>query len=389
MVELGSKQQNSSQQPIVPQAAPGLRIARHREEINAAIARVLAGGRYILGAECEAFEEEFARFLGAPFVIGVNSGTDALSLALQAVGIAPGQEVIVPAMTASGTAVAVRRIGAIVRFVDIEPTTRGISPAALDGAISSRTAAVIVVHLHGTPALLPEIRRIAEARGLAVIEDCAQAHGATIDGRFVGTLSDAAGFSFYPTKNVGAIGDGGAVVVHARDHAERVRRLRNYGQTATGVCVLDGMNSRLDEIQAAVLRVLLPHLPADNARRQLHAQYYDEAFAPFVECRRLRLPKSNPNNVYHQYAIEVADRDRVRQSLLTRGIQTAIHYSPGLHRHSAFNSATVQSDCPIADQLADTLLSMPIQPEIMEHQSRIIEALDDILISDCDWAPLL
>jgi dTDP-4-amino-4,6-dideoxygalactose transaminase len=166
-----------SEQPIVPQAAPGLRVVRHRDEIDAAIARVVSSGRYILGAECEAFEEEFSQFLGAPFAVGVNSGTDALSLALLAVGVEPGQEVIVPAMTHSGTAVAVRRIGGILRFVDIEAATRGISPAALHEAISSRTAAVIVVHLHGTPALLPEIRRIAKAHGVAVIEDCAQAHG--------------------------------------------------------------------------------------------------------------------------------------------------------------------------------------------------------------------
>jgi dTDP-4-amino-4,6-dideoxygalactose transaminase len=249
------------------------------------------------------------------------------------------------------------------------------SPAALAGAISSRTSAVIIVHLHGTPASLFEIHRIAAAHGLAVVEDCAHAHGATIDGRFVGTLSDAAAFSFYPTKNLGALGDGGAVVVHVRDQAERVRWLRNYGQNPDGVCVLDGMNSRLDETQAAVLRVLLPHLPADNEQRRMHARCYDESFGPLVERGQIRLPQPDPGAVYHQYAIEVADRNRVRDALLTRGVETAIHYSPGLQWHLALNAATVQPDCPVTDRLAKTLLSLPIQPELMEHQSRIIEAL--------------
>lgn len=248
MPALDAKQPSSAEQAVVPQSAPGLRVARHREAIGAAIARVIASGRFVNGREGEAFEEEFARFLGASFVIGVNSGTDALSLALLSVGVDRGDEVIVPALTAAATGVAVHRIGAIARFVDIEPSTRGIDPAAFAGAISSRTAAVIVVHLHGTPALLPEIRRIASARGLAVIEDCAHAHGATIDGRMVGTLADAAAFSFYPTKNLGALGDAGAVVVGARDHADRVRRLRDYGMGNAGVVVEQGMNSRLDEI---------------------------------------------------------------------------------------------------------------------------------------------
>ena len=378
----------SPHKPIIPQSAPGLRIARHRDEITAAIARVVDSGRYVLGAECEAFEQEFARFLDVPFIVGVNSGTDALTLALLAVGIEPGQEVIVPALTATATASAVRRMGATVRFVDVDPGTRGLSPAALSGAISSRTAAVIVVHLHGIPSLLAEIQRIAGVHGLAVVEDCAHAHGATIDGRLVGTFSDAAAFSFYPTKNLGALGDGGAVVAHTREQAERVRRDRNYGQNLDGVCVDDGMNSRLDEIQAAVLRVLLRYLPADNAQRRTYARRYDESLAHLVERGRIRLPSSNPGAVYHQYAIEVADRDRVRDELLARGIETAIHYSPGLQRHPGFHGATVQPDCPVTDRLANTLLSLPIQPEILEHQPSITKALLAALTGGAGGEPL-
>lgn len=366
---------------VVPQAAPGLRIARHRDDINAAIARVVASGRYILGTECEAFEEEFARFLGSPFAIAVNSGTDALSLALLAIGVEPGDEVIVPALTAAGTAVAIKRIGAIPRFVDVEYATRGIDPSALAGAISSRTAAVIVVHLHGTPALLLEIQRIAAARGLSVIEDCAQAHGATIDNRKVGTFGDAAAFSFYPTKNLGALGDAGAVVVHAQDQADRIRSLRNYGQNNARVCVLDGMNSRLDEIQAAVLRVLLPHLATDNAQRQLYARRYDEALAPLVALGHIKLPTPYAGAVYHQYAIEVAERDRIQNALRARGIGTAVHYTPGLHRHPGLIGSSVPSDCPVTDRLADRLLSLPIQPELMENLSRIVAALTDLILS--------
>jgi dTDP-3-amino-3,4,6-trideoxy-alpha-D-glucose transaminase len=376
-----------SEQVMISQSAPGLRVERHREAIDAAVARVLASDRFILGREVEAFEQEFSRFLGASFVIGVNSGTDALSLALLALGIGPGAEVIVPALTAVGTAVAVQRIGGIVRFVDIEPVTRGIDPALLAGAISSRTAAIIVVHLHGIPASLPEICRIASAHGLAIIEDCAHAHGATIDGRNVGILADAAAFSFYPTKNLGALGDGGAVVVHKPSHAEHVRRLRHYGLDGSGLCIHDGMNSRLDEFQAAVLRALLPNLLADNERRRMHARRYDKALAPLEVQGRVKLPKPRPGAVYHQYAIEVTNRDRVRAALKARGIGTGIHYSPGLHRHPRL-AGNPPVDCAVTDRLAETLLSLPIQPELMEHQSRIIAALTDTLSQDPEFQPM-
>ena len=367
---------------FVPQAAPGLRVARHRDEIAAAIARVVAGGRYILGAECEAFEQEFARVLGAPFAIGVNSGTDALSLAMLTLGVAPGDEVIMPALTHAATAVAAQRIGATVRFVDVEPVTRGIDPAAVSAAISPRTAAVIVVHLHGAPARLMDIKRIAAARGLAVIEDCAQAHGATIGGRMVGALADAAAFSFYPTKNLGAIGDAGAVVVRRPEHAERARRLRHYGQDRTGVCTLAGMNSRLDEMQAAVLRVLLPHLAADNSTRRSFARRYDETLAPLVSRGRVTLPAADPGAVFHQYAIELDERDRVREALQAQGVGTAVHYAPGLHRHPVLLGDAPRPECPVTDRLAARLLSLPIQPELMTAQDRIVAALLDAVSGD-------
>jgi dTDP-3-amino-3,4,6-trideoxy-alpha-D-glucose transaminase len=372
---------------IIPQAAPGLRVARHRVAIDAAIARVIGSTRYILASEVEAFEEEFARFLGVPHVIGVNSGTDALSIGLLALGVRSGDEVIVPALTAVATAVAVQRIGAIVRIVDVDPLTRGIDPRLLDQAISSRTAAVIAVHLHGIPARLTEISRIAKARGIVLIEDCAHAHGATVDGRMAGTFSDAAAFSFYPTKNLGALGDGGAVVVHTPECAVRARRARVYGQDNGGLSVQDGMNSRLDEIQGAVLRALLPHLAADNAMRRKAADRYEAALAPEVIAGRLQLPQRVTGAVWHQYAIEIARRDRVREALRERGVETGIHYAPGLHRHPAVIRGQPPPTCPVADRLADTLLSLPIQPELMAHQPRILTALFEALAAVCEHIP--
>ncbi len=350
-------------------------MARYHADIEAAIARVIASNRYILGNEVDAFEEEFARFLGVPRVIGVNSGTDALSIALIALGLGPGDEVIVPALTAIATAVAVQRIGAIVRIVDIEPITRGLDPEALAQAISPRTAAVIVVHLHGMPARIADISHIAAARGLSLVEDCAHAHGMMMDGGMAGSFGDAAAFSFYPTKNLGAIGDGGAVVVRAPDAAERARRARFHGQDRAGLCVQAGMNSRLDEIQAAVLRSLLPHLTADNASRREAAARYEAALMPLAAAGRLRLPQRAAGAVWHQYAVEITGRDRVRQAMRECGVETEIHYAPALHRHPALIGEGPLPACPVAERLADTLLSLPIQPELMPQQPRIVAAL--------------
>ena len=208
----------------VPQAAPGLKIEARRAEIEQAIGRVLSSGRYILGAETEAFEREFADYIGLPHVVGVNSGTDALTLALDACGIGPEDEVLVPAMTAQATAMAVKRLGAQPLIVDVEFKTRGLDPDLADAAIGPRTRAIVVVHLHGIPAQIARIVAIARAHGLVVIEDCAQAHGARIDGKHIGSFGDAAAFSFYPTKNLGGIGDGGCVATRSDAAAARLRR---------------------------------------------------------------------------------------------------------------------------------------------------------------------
>ena len=251
-----------SELPQIPQADPRRRFLARRQEIERAIARVLERGTFILGPEVAAFEAEFAALAGARHAIAVASGTDALRLALMALGIKPGDEVITVAMTFAATALAIEAVGAKPVFVDVDPATRCMDPAALAAAIGPATAAIIPVHLHGHPAPMPAIGAIAARHGLAVIEDCAQAHGATLDGRRVGTFGQAAAFSFYPTKNLGALGDAGAVVTDDPALAARLARLRHYGFDAHDRCIETGTNARLDELQAAILRVLLPDLEA-------------------------------------------------------------------------------------------------------------------------------
>ncbi|MES1155892.1 MAG: DegT/DnrJ/EryC1/StrS family aminotransferase [Pseudorhodoplanes sp.] len=369
----------------VPQADPGLKYRRLRPEIDRAVARVLASGTFILGPETEAFENEFASFLQIPHVIGVGSGTDAITLALHAVGVTAGDEVLVPAMTASATAMAVRRIGAVPRLVDVESDTRAIDPDLIERAAGPRTTAVVVVHLHGLPARMNEIISIARKRSLAVVEDCAHAHGAHLDGRKVGSFGDAAAFSFYPTKNLGCAGDGGAVATRSADIAARVRRSRQYGWDRNRVCMEDGFNSRLDEIQAAMLRVFLPHLNEDNAKRQMLARFYDAELAPLAKRHALKVQFHADGHVYHQYALEIEHRDRVRAALARRGIGTAIHYSPGLHRHPLFRDngggESAERGFPVTDRLANSLLSLPIQPELEPHRFKVISGLSEVLAS--------
>ena len=362
---------------VIPQAHPGLKVAACRHEIDQAIARVLSSGRYVLGAESAAFEAEFADYIGLPHVIGVNSGTDAITLALDACGIGPGDEVLVPAMTAQATAMAVKRLGAEPRFVDVELKTRGLDPERIVSAIGPRTRGIVVVHLHGIPAQIPRIVAIARANRLVVIEDCAQAHGARIGEAHVGSFGDAAAFSFYPTKNLGGLGDGGCVATRSEAAAERVRRARFYGFDAKRVCVEDGFNSRLDELQAAVLRVFLRNLDEDNRRRVAFARRYDEALQQIGKDGAIMLPPSPEGCVYHQYAITSGSRDCLRRALAGMGVSTDIHYPLPLHRQPAFNRGQALGDdsAPNADFLANSLLSLPIQPELAQHCDTIINAL--------------
>lgn len=357
----------------IPQASPSLRIARWRSEIDAAVKAAIGGDRYILGAAVAAFEAAFAQYLGVAHCVGVGSGTDAIALALRGLGIGPGDEVITTALTAAGTAQAILQCGAQPRFVDIDPRTRCLDPQAAEEAVTSRSAAILVVHLFGEPADMPRLSVIAKRHKLALIEDCAHAHGATIGGRKVGTFGDAGAFSFYPTKNLGAVGDAGAVVCAQPALAERLRRLRSYGLDEHGVCQSAAGNSRLDEIQAALLLVLLRHLDDGNDERRQLAADYRRLLAP----TGVGLPPQAPGAVYHQFAITHASRDTLRRTLLEQeGVVTSVHYYPPLHRHPAFADAA-PAELLHTDSLAANLLSLPIQPEVAgPHLGHIVTAVE-------------
>ncbi|AZL58263.1 DegT/DnrJ/EryC1/StrS family aminotransferase [Tabrizicola piscis] len=344
---------------MVPQAAPMRRIARYRPAIDAAIARVLDGGTAIGGVEVAAFEAAFAAFCGVGHAIGCGNGTDALVLALRAAGIGPGDEVITVALTAHGTAQAIRLVGAMPVFVEVDAATRTMDPAAAAAAITPRTTALIPVHLYGQMADMPALATLAAQHGLFLLEDCAQAHGAEIAGRRAGSWGHAAVFSFYPTKNLGAVGDGGAVITQDAALAERIRALTSYGWTdARRISDVVAGNSRLDTMQAAILAALLPHLDEAIAERRAVAAALHAGIGEAVI-----LPRWDDGAVWHQFVIAHPARDRLAACLARDGIGTAVHYTPPLHVQPAFLSDG-QPPLPITERLAAEVLSLPIQPEI-------------------------
>ena len=356
------------------------RYLAHQTDVDAAVLRVLASGWYILGQETAAFEAEFARASHARGCIGVNSGTDALRLALQACNVGPGDEVITVAHTAVATVAAIRLAGATPVLVDIDPATYTMSPAALAAAITPATKAVIPVHLYGHPADLPAIAAEVNPRGIWLIEDCAQAHGATINGRPLGSTGELACYSFYPTKNLGALGDGGAVTSNDEGLLARVRALREYGWSANEryVSYSEGMNSRLDELQAAVLRVFLTHLDAENEQRRRLAAAYAACLPADVV-----LPVEQPGfrHVYHLYVVRVRERDEVRAQLAARGIGTAIHYPVPIHLQPAYRDiVTTPAPLTATEQAAEEILSLPMHPALsIDDVHRVAEALADVL----------
>jgi len=347
---------------------PRAQYQAHQAEIDAAVLRVLEKGWYILGDEVRAFEAEFSAYVGVAHGIGVGSGTEALHLAIAACGIGPGDEVITVSHTAVATVAAIELTGATPVLVDIDPKTFTLSSSGLAAAIGPHTKAVIPVHLYGQPADLAPILRIAREHNLRVIEDCAQAHGAIYRGRKVGAWGDIACFSFYPTKNLGAIGDGGMILTNDADLAERVRLLREYGWTERYVSQSRGWNSRLDELQAAVLRVKLRYLDADNVARRKWASFYDEQLA---ECQ-LILPETIPeaDHVYHLYVVRSTDRNGLQNFLRAGGIGALIHYPVPVHLQPAYKCRLRGSD-----QLAETeraareVLSLPIYPELTQAEA--------------------
>jgi dTDP-3-amino-3,4,6-trideoxy-alpha-D-glucose transaminase len=338
-----------------------LRRGEDAAQVAAAIARVIEAGWFVLGPEVEAFETEFAAACGARFAVGVGNGTDGITLALRALDIGPGDEVIVPAMTAAFTGLAVVACGATPRIVDVERDTLTLDPDACAAAITSRTRAIVPVHLYGQAADMTAIRAIAERHQLVIVEDCCQAHLATENGVPVGTRSHAGVFSFYPTKNLGALGDGGAVITSDASIATRLRRLRNGGQRDRYHHVEAGVNSRLDEVQAAILRARLPFLAAWTARRrELAAQYRSQLRGAPTPIR-----ERDSGHVYHLFPVRLEKRDELSAHLKQAGIGTLIHYPVPLSAQEAF-AAYKPMECPVASAAAVELLSLPLHPRLAD-----------------------
>jgi dTDP-4-amino-4,6-dideoxygalactose transaminase len=339
-----------------------------KAEIDATVCRVLTRGWYVLGEEVASFEKEFADYLGAKHCVGVASGLDALILALMASDIGPGSEVIVPSNTYFATALAVSRVGARVVFVEPDIETHNLDPARLEAAVTDRTAAVIPVHLYGLPADMDPINAIARKYGFQVIEDSAQAHGSKYKGRRAGSLGDIGAFSFYPGKCLGAFGDAGAVVTNDGAVADKVRTLRNYGSRVKYFNEYKGLNSRLDELQAAILSVKLRHLDEWNSRRSKLANDLQASLRDIPEIA-MPLEPLGFQSCWHLYVIRTAQRDRVQEALKLRGIATMVHYPLPPYRQKAYAELGLpRGSFPIADQLADEVLSLPMGPHLAERE---------------------
>jgi dTDP-4-amino-4,6-dideoxygalactose transaminase len=348
-------------------------VAALRPELDAAVARVLDSGHFILGPEVEAFEKELARASGTKDAVAVANGTEALQLALVALGIGPGHEVVTSPLTAAFTALAVLAAGAVPVFADIDARTLNLDPAALARAITPRTKALVPVHLYGHPADMDPVLAVAREQGLAVVEDACQAVGALYRGRPVGNVSGIAALSFYPTKNLGALGDGGAILVEDPEVAKRLRQLRNGGQADRYRHEVAGINSRLDEVQAAILRVGLRHLERWTARRRELAALYRLG----LEGAGLVLPVEEPyaRAVEHLFVVRHPRRDALAEELAARGIGTLVHYPVPLHLQPAFaHLGGRPGELPVAERAAREVLSLPLHPALTDGEARAVVA---------------
>jgi dTDP-4-amino-4,6-dideoxygalactose transaminase len=340
------------------------------DRVRQAVARVIERGWFVLGPEVEAFEAEFARASGATHAVGVGSGTDAIALLLRALGIGPGDEVITSPLTAAYTALAVMMAGARPVFADVDPDRLTLDPHAVEATITSRTRAIVPVHLYGQASDMPALAAIASRHGLTLVEDCCQAHLATCAGRPVGTFGAGGAFSFYPTKNLGALGDGGAIVTGDAAIAERLRRLRNGGQTSRYRHDTFGVNSRLDEMQAAILRERLAGLPDWTARRRALASIYRSSLegGPVVVP-----PQLDAGHVYHLFPIRTSDRDRFQSHLLGHGVETLVHYPVSLTEQPAFADLD-PARCPVAERVCKEVCSLPLHPSLAVEAVRLVSA---------------
>jgi len=348
-------------------------------EVRRAIDRVIARGWFVLGPEVEEFEQEFAAASGAAHAVAVGNGTDAIALILRALGIGPGDEVITTPLSAAYSALAIMMAGARPVFVDIDPLRLTLDPARVAAAVTSHTRAILPVHLYGQPADMTAIAQVASSHKLAIVEDCCQAHMATAAGRPVGTIGIAGAFSFYPTKNLGALGDGGAIVTGDGALADRLRRLRNGGQTDRYHHVEPGLNTRLDELQAAILRARLGWLPQWTARRRQLAHDYRRQLA---EGPVDLVPEFDAGHVYHLFVVRAKPRAQFQAHLAAHGVETLIHYPVSIPRQPAM-AQVAPADCPIAAQVCDEILSLPLNPAL--------SAADVAAVADAAraWAPRL
>ena len=355
----------------IPQTDPGASFRKHRTAIQKAIRRVLESEWYILGKEVGAFEKEFGAFLGCEPVVGVANGTDALVLALRGLGLKPGAGVVTVAHTATATVAAIELAGGVPVFTDIDPRWMVMDPQRLADMIReyrkekrATLQAVVVVHLYGQPADMEGIRAVCRKEGLLLVEDCAQSAGAAWAGRKTGTWGDAASFSFYPTKNLGALGDGGAVAAADPAVARRIRMLREYGWSRRNMSRFPGMNSRLDEIQAAILRVKLKSLGIENKKRREMASMYCRQ----IRNAEIRLPQQRPGSeaVYHLFSLRTVRRNRLRDFLKTKGVRTNIHYPFPIHRMPGYRGRiwAPARGLPETEQAAREVLSLPLYPEL-------------------------
>ncbi len=358
----------------IPAADPGAGYRAVQAEIDSAVSRALASGSYVLGGEGRAFETEFAAWLGCGFALGCGNGTDALALALRSIGAGAGMTVATVSHTAVGTVAAIEMTGAVPLLLDIEPATYTLDPAELAAVLESPPAglppigAVIAVNLYGQMAALDVIAPLCARHGVTLIEDCAQAHGASLGGRVAGTVGRLSAFSFYPTKNLGAFGDGGMVATDDAALAERVAAIRQYGWHGQQIAEQVGVNSRLDEVQAAILRAQLVHLDRRNGRRRAIAAAYDAALADGP----IRPPARRPDavHVFHQYVVRAADRAQLQGLLREAGIGTGIHYRVPVHLQPAYRGrvALGPAACQASAAAAEAVLSLPIHPELSDDQ---------------------
>lgn len=356
---------------FIPVSNPKARFVKSYNELLTAFDAVINQGNYILGNEVTSFEKEFADYTGVNYCIGVANGTDALAIALRALGVKYGDEVITVSHSAVATVAAIEMIGAIPVFADIDSDTRCIDPTKIESLISAKTKAIIPVHIYGQPAKIKEIISIGQKYHLKILEDCAQAHGAKTGSQKVGSFGDAAAFSFYPTKNLGAIGDGGAIVTNSFEVYQNALAIRQYGWHKRYISDFPGVNSRLDELQAAFLRIKLKELDADNKRRNEIAAKYSRAFKDL----NLQVPASleGTYHAYHLYVIECEKRDELAKFLEAKNIGSALHYPLAIHQQPAYLGRIRGADnLPNTEKLYKKILTLPMYPELKDDEVDLI-----------------